>query len=102
MFNKIFINDKQLSDSIDHHGANKKKTICIQEMAELTQEVTKDMIGCTRREKLVKEFTDTLICMEMMRLMYDIQDEEIQRWIDFKQARQLQRDRDDIYKFTLK
>jgi hypothetical protein len=71
-------------------------------MAELTQEVTKDMIGCTRREKLVEEFTDTLICMEMMRLMYDIQDEEIQRWIDFKQARQLQRDMDDIYKFTLK
>lgn len=94
MFNKIFINDKTLSDSIDLHGANKKKAICIQEMAELTQEITKDMIGLTRREKLVEEFTDTLICLEMLKIMYEIDSEEIQRWIDFKQARQIQRDKE--------
>ncbi len=98
MFNKIFINDKTLQESIDKHGPNKKKTICIQEMAELTQEITKDMIGCTRREKLVEEFTDSLICLEMLKIMYDIKDEEIQKWIDFKQARQVQRDKEEFSK----
>lgn len=89
MFNKIFINDKTLSDSIDLHGSNKKKLICI-------QEITKDMIGCTRREKLVEEFTDTLICLEMLKIIYEIDNEEIQRWIDFKQARQIQRDKEEF------
>ncbi len=98
MFNKVFINDKTLSDSIDHHGSNKKKLICIQEMAELTQEITKDMIGSIRREKLVEEFTDTLICLEMLKIIYDIKDEEIQRWIDFKQTRQIQRDKEEFSK----
>ena len=98
MFNKIFINDKTLSDSIDLHGPDTKKAICIQEMAELTQEITKDMIGSIRRENLVEEFTDSLICLEMLKIMYDIKDEEIQRWIDFKQARQIQRDKE---KFSL-
>ncbi len=88
----IEFHDKDLLGSINIHGQNLKETIAIEEMSELIKEICKDQRGELRRDNLVEEFADVMICMRMLSLIHDIKPEEVQRWIDNKVARQKRRD----------
>lgn len=81
-----------LSDSIKLHGMPKKKVICAEEMSELIKEICKDLRGEIRRNDLIEEFADVYICLNMLKLMYDIKDSDIQQWADYKIEHQVKRD----------
>lgn len=81
-----------LADSIQLHGMEKKKIIAMEEMSELTKEVCKDLRGELRRYDIVEEFADVFICLNNLKLMYNITDEEIQEWVNYKTERQIKRD----------
>jgi hypothetical protein len=40
---------------------------------------------------MIEEIADVLICIEMLKQMYMISDEKINRWIEKKQAREVER-----------
>ena len=61
-------------------------------MSELTKEVCKDLRGELRRHNIVEEFADVFICLNNLKLMYNITDEEIQEWVNYKIERQIKRD----------
>lgn len=89
---ELKFDDNALLKSIELHGRKLKEVICVEEMSELTKEICKDLRGETRRDNLVEEFSDVLICMRMLSLMHNIQPKEVQKWIDFKVIRQIGRD----------
>lgn len=58
--------------------------IAIEEMAELSQQLTKGLRGRMNKEHLLEEYTDCLIIMEWIKRYYDLSEEEINKWLDKK------------------
>ncbi len=71
---------------IDHFGEQKQQAVCIEEMAELTQQLCKFMIDHKnkRREKLVEEYTDVLIMLNQIKIIYKITDKEVEELRNYK------------------
>lgn len=89
---EIKFDDNALIRSIDIHGRKLKEVICMEEMAELAKELSKDIRGETRTDNLVEEFADVLICMRMISIIHNIKPEDVQPIINSKIERQIKRD----------
>lgn len=85
------INEKIIADSIQHYGKNNQSTVCMEECAELIQAISKAKRGKIDRDNMIEEIADVLICIEMLKQMYMISDEKINKWIEKKQAREAER-----------
>lgn len=83
------MNEDFLKECIEYFGETKQQTVCIEEMAELTQQLCKFMIDHPNksREKLVEEYVDVLIMLNQMKIIFNITDEEIENGKVFKMAR---------------
>ena len=80
--------DKRIvSDSINHYGANLQTTVCMEELAELIQAISKEKRGKSDKNHLAEEMADVLICIEILKQVYSVTDAELQEWIDKKQGR---------------
>ena len=80
-----------IADSIQHYGKNNQSTICMEECAELIQAISKAKRGKINRDNMIEEIADVLICVEMLKQMYMISDEKINKQIKKKQAREVER-----------
>lgn len=87
----IKINKGVIAESILHYGKNNQSTVCMEECAELIQAISKAKRGKINRDNMIEEITDVLICIEMLKQMYMISDEKINKWIEKKQAREVKR-----------
>lgn len=83
----IKINKGVIAESILHYGKNNQSTVCMEECAELIQAISKAKRGKINRDNMIEEIADVLICIEMLKQMYMISDEKINKWIEKKQAR---------------
>lgn len=77
--------------SIQHYGQDNQSTVCMEECAELIQAISKAKRGKINRDNMVEEIADVLICIEMLKQMYMISNEKINKWIEKKQAREAER-----------
>lgn len=80
-----------IADSIQHYGKNNQSTVCMEECAELIQAISKAKRGKIDRDNMIEEIADVLLCIEMLKQMYMISDEKINKWIEKKQAREAER-----------
>lgn len=80
-----------IADSIQHYGKNNQSTVCMEECAELIQAISKAKRGKIDRDNMTEEIADVLICIKMLKQMYMISDEKINKWIEKKQAREAER-----------
>ena len=87
----IKINKGIIAESILHYGKNNQSTVCMEECAELIQAISKAKRGKIDRDNMAEEIADVLICIEMLKQMYMISDEKINKWIEKKQAREAER-----------
>lgn len=83
---------RALEHSIQKNGPEIKKIIAMEEMAELTQQISKDLRGQLDRDHLIEEYADVMICMQMLKLIHHMSDGEINAVIEAKIGRQMQRD----------
>lgn len=83
---------------IDKYGENYCTRIAMEECAELIQAVNK-MSRLNRgykdynsaKDNLTEEIADVLICMEQLKMIYNIADDDIQLWVNQKYQRNLKR-----------
>lgn len=83
---------------IDKYGENYCTRIAMEECAELIQAINK-MSRLNRgykdynsaKDNLTEEMADVLICMEQLKMIYDVADEDIQLWVNQKYKRALKR-----------
>lgn len=80
-----------IAKSIKHYGKEIQSTVCMEECAELIQAISKMKRGIDAKDNLVEEIADVLICIEMLKQIYNISDCSIENWIKRKQERILRR-----------
>lgn len=73
--------------SIEHYGKDLQSTVCMEECAELIQAISKEKRGKSDKDHLSEEIADVLICIEMLKQIYNITDDEIYPWVINKQQR---------------
>ena len=102
------INKDVIEQVIKHYGVEEEQFICMEEMAELQQAISKclrnkkneenlieeiaDVLICIENLKMIhcikeEEIADVLICIENLKMIHCIKEEEIQKVIDYKQNR---------------
>ena len=65
-----------------------KCTIAMEEFAELTQQISKQIRGYDNRIGLLEEMADAYICLNFLESIFNISPEEIQKAIDVKLYRE--------------
>ena len=85
------IDESVIDRSVDHYGEEIQSTVCMEECAELIQAISKAKRGKINRDNMIEEIADVLICIEMLKQMYMISDEKINKWIEKKQEREAER-----------
>lgn len=81
---------------IDKYGIQIQSNIAMEECAELIQAISKclrskDIVPMQVRENLIEEMADVLICIEQLKMMYCIDDYEIDSWKKMKEERLIKR-----------
>ena len=91
---KINIDKAIVDRSIEFYGKEKQSIVCMEECSELIQAISKELRGKSDINHLVEEMADVLICIELLKKMYDIGDSELESWVYAKQRRIKERMRD--------
>ena len=81
--------------SIEHYGKDVQSTVCMEECAELIQAISKEKRGKSDKENLAEEMADVIICIEMLKQIYNITEDEIYSWVITKQERTIKRIKKD-------
>ena len=76
--------------SVETHPWKLKCTVAMEEFAELTQQISKQIRGFDDRIGLLEEMADAYICLDFLKSIFDITPEELQKAMDVK----LQRERE--------
>lgn len=91
----IIIDSNVVQNSIKHYGSDLQTTVCMEECSELIQAISKMKRGKDNRDNLIEEMADVMICMEILKQVYGISDNEIQNYVCQKQNRCIERMKSD-------
>lgn len=87
-----------IRETIEIFGIKNQTIVCAEELAELIQAITKimrkDGSESIARYNLLEEMADTVICIEQLKEIYEIQEDDLKEMIAFKQERQVERNND--------
>lgn len=78
---------KVLDKSLMQSGVEEILLVCMEESSELIKAITKAERypgQATKIDNIVEEVADVLICIEYLKMIYNIDQEEIQSWINKK------------------
>jgi NTP pyrophosphatase (non-canonical NTP hydrolase) len=81
------IDKNVIAHSIEFYGQDKQLVVCMEECAELQQAISKHIRGKANRDNEIEELADVLICVEMARQIFNIDNKEINAMIKQKQDR---------------
>ena len=92
----IPISSYVVKKSIEHYGKNVQSTVCMEECAELIQAISKEKRGKSDKDHLAEEMADVIICIEMLKQIYNITEDAIYSWVITKQERTIERIKRDV------
>ena len=87
----INVDKSIVSKSIKHYGEGMQSVVCMEELSELSQAISKEIRGIGDRSNLVEEMADVIICLKIFKQNFDVTNIEIEEWNKFKQERNLKR-----------
>ena len=87
----IPVNSYVVQRSIEHYGKDVQSTVCMEECAELIQAISKEKRGNSDKDHIAEEMADVIICIEMLKQIYNITEDEIYSWVITKQERIIRR-----------
>ena len=79
--------DEVNTKAILHYGIEKQSVVCMEELAELTQQISKQLRGKGDKNHLTEEMADVYICLDMLKKMYNIDPEQLEDEILYKLVR---------------
>ena len=92
----IPVNSYVVKKSIEHYGKDVQSTVCMEECSELIQAISKEKRGKSDKDHLAEEMADVIICIEMLKQIYNITEDEIYSWVINKQERIIKRIEKDV------
>lgn len=87
----IEVNSYVVKRAIEHYGKDVQSTVCMEECAELIHAISKEKRGKSDKSHLAEEMADVIICIEMLKEIYNITEDEIYSWVINKQERIIRR-----------
>lgn len=85
---------EEIRKLIKKNGIEEQATVCMEECAELIQAISKhlrasrnDRFSIIRSDDLIEEMADVLICIDTMKVAYNISDDELNSKIKYKEKR---------------
>lgn len=66
-------------------------TIAMEELSELIQAISKAKRGKINKDNMTEEIADVIICINWIKNIYNIDDESMQSWLEFKENRIIKR-----------
>ena len=94
-YNTITVNPTYVKTICDKYGRIIESSVAIEECAELSQCVSKEIRGEHNVGHMEEEIGDVLIGISDLIYIYGLDEKKIQRWIDFKLNRQIGRIKED-------
>lgn len=85
------VDQNLIKQSCNYFGREDTLTVAMEECGELIQCVAKELRGKSDKTHMEEEIGDVLISISNLIYICDLDEEKIQRWIDFKQNRQMGR-----------
>ena len=87
------INPADIRTLIEGHSEQDTERIIFEEPAELIRAFSKFKRygGLQKRANLMEEMADVYIILEMLKELYSISENDMQKWIDLKMQRNLER-----------
>lgn len=79
--------ERIIQRSVEREHWKTKSTICMEEMAELQQQISKQIRGYDDRYGLLEEMEDVYISLKLLESIFNVTPEEMQKAIDVKLAR---------------
>lgn len=76
-----------IDKAIEKYGDKQQKIVAIEEMSELTKEITKDLRGDANINNIVEEMADVHIMLMQLQKMYNINLQTLFEKIEFKLER---------------
>lgn len=83
----INVNKKITDLAIAYYGTDAQLNVTIEEMSELTKEICKYKRGSNNRREIVEETADVIVMIANLRIIFEIEDDEINDIIKKKQER---------------
>lgn len=83
--------NKDILKMIKDKGDQINKIISIEELSELQKEICKDLRGYERRNEIKEEMCDVYICLQMLKNIYKLNDEELEEEYNKKMKRNIDR-----------
>ncbi len=83
----IKVNGSINTKAVLTHGITVQSVVCMEELAELTQQISKFIRGKGDKTHLTEEIADVYICLDMLQKMYNVDTEQLQDEIFCKQNR---------------
>lgn len=80
--------ERIIQRSVEREHWKTKSTICMEEMAELQQQISKQIRGYDDRYGLLEEMADVYISLKLLESIFNVTPEEMQKAIDVKLARE--------------
>lgn len=89
---KLIKSNPDVKTLLENQSVDVNKTIVVEELSELQKEICKDLRGFDRREEIKEEMADVYICLQLLKEIYNFNDEELEE--EYK--RKMKRNRDRI------
>lgn len=83
----INIDKKLIEKMIYVYGADKQLVVCMEEMGELIQQLSKQIRGIAQKCDVAEELADVYICLETIKSVCKIKDDALNQVIRWKQER---------------
>ena len=95
MIKMIPVSSYVVKKSIENYGKDVQSTVCMEECAVLIQAISKEKRGKSDKDHLAEEMADVIICIKMLKQIYNITEDEIYSWVINKQERIIERIKKD-------
>lgn len=87
----------EIEKLVKKNGIKNQSMIAMEECGELIQAISKcvrskELIPTETREHLIEEMADVMICLEQLKVIFHINEEELKCWIEVKENRLLTRE----------
>ena len=82
---------ESLEKILNYYGYEAQTIQAIEEMAELSKELCKYLNGRGKSEKVIEEMADVQIMLNQLKLLFYVEDDELEKEMQYKVARTLGR-----------
>lgn len=88
---KLIKSNPDIKTLLKNQSVDINKMIAVEELSELQKEICKDLRGFDRREEIKEEMTDVYICLQLLKEIYNFDDEELEEEYKRKMYRNIKR-----------